>query len=447
VLKLFRRMFAQLGFLLCAALLASGTVLGQEGRAPVLEGGVQEQDYELSFLKSVEYTCQVARDALDLYHKAAANPELVSSNDWREVNGKLDDTGRGDCECPFADASAYIKRLRRMQIARPNPQARAELLGELQWELRDERGDLEPIQDFGSLQAFDWAMQKENEKIQKSLKSAEECFQKSCTEALQVLREQREQEPEGSKDCGVSSYSDSSDGNATNDDSRITGSGVLSNAPMSPIKLPAGQGNRVPEQASQLVRIDWVMQPVYGQEPEEPTLNGRIVDFVQQNYGKRVGDGSCWSLAAKAYESAGAKMFPPYGKDVDHVWGDRIATFTPGSTPDLRDLKPGDVLQFRNVQILQEIPPGGKFPRGGWHTLNYRHHTAVVVGVDVDRITIEIFEQHTSPEGGGPVRPFVTRRTLDLRSYEKEFRSGNTKESKQFGMVSGTIWAYHPVPK
>ena len=174
MLKLFRRMFAQLGFLLCAALLASGTVLGQEGRAPVLEGGVQEQDYELSFLKSVEYTCQVARDALDLYHKAAANPELVSSNDWREVNGKLDDTGRGDCECLFADASAYIKRLRRMQIARPNPQARAELLGELQWELRDERGDLEPIQDFGSLQAFDWAMQKENEKIQKSLKSAEE---------------------------------------------------------------------------------------------------------------------------------------------------------------------------------------------------------------------------------------------------------------------------------
>ncbi|HEV8713777.1 MAG TPA: hypothetical protein VGX03_13235, partial [Candidatus Binatia bacterium] len=347
MLKLLRRMLAQLGFLLCAVLLASGMALGQEGRAPVLEGGVQEQDYELSFLKSVEYTCQVAREALDLYHKAAANPELVSSNDWRELNGKLGDAGYTGCECPFADASAYIKRLRRMQIARPDPQARAELLRPgmaMPWELRDE-----PAQDPGSLQAFDWAMQKNREKIQESLKSAEECFEESCTKTLQVLRDaQRAQEPEGSEDCGASSYSDGSHVNATSDDSRITGSGVLSNAHTSPIKLPARQGNRLLEQASQLVRIagqiwstlwgeslrrptspprpelprpqpvpsnpiDWFMQPVYGQEPEEPTLNGKILDFVQQNYGRKVGDGSCWSLATKAFESAGAKMFPPYG--------------------------------------------------------------------------------------------------------------------------------------
>ena len=43
--RLFRRMFARPGFRLCVVLLlASGVLVGQEGRRPTLEGGVRQQE-------------------------------------------------------------------------------------------------------------------------------------------------------------------------------------------------------------------------------------------------------------------------------------------------------------------------------------------------------------------------------------------------------------------
>jgi hypothetical protein len=201
--ELFRRMFAQPGFRLCVVLLlASGVLVGQEGRRPTLEGGVRQQERrpttvkggvrqqeelpdEFSLLKAAESQCRDAREALDLYHRAAADTKLVLSDDWTGVDERLY-AGMASCiECPMAELKVYIELLRKLQIARPDPRARAELYRHV---VSLESGN-EPARGPVSLQAFDQAVQKWRQKIQETLKGAEGCFRESCTETLQAMRD------------------------------------------------------------------------------------------------------------------------------------------------------------------------------------------------------------------------------------------------------------------
>jgi len=201
--KLFRRMFAQPGFRLCVVLLlASGVLVGQEGRRPTLEGGVRQQERrpttvkggvrqqeelpdEFSLLKAAESQCRDAREALDLYHRAAADTKLVLSDDWNGVDERLY-AGMASCiECPMAELKVYIELLRKLQIARPDPRARAELYRQV---VSLESGN-EPARGPASLQAYDQAVEKWRQKIQETLKGAEGCFRESCTETLQAMRD------------------------------------------------------------------------------------------------------------------------------------------------------------------------------------------------------------------------------------------------------------------
>lgn len=99
--------------------------------------------------------------------------------------------------------------------------------------------------------------------------------------------------------------------------------------------------------------------------PGNPTgLNAAVLRFAQQNFGQQVGDGECWTLAARALVAAGAR--PAVG----YVFGTSV---------NRRDATPGDILQFKNVRLER----GNRF----W-TLGTPNHTAVIEAIDGSVVTV-----------------------------------------------------------
>src|SRR5208282_4512701 len=89
-------------------------------------------------------------------------------------------------------------------------------------------------------------------------------------------------------------------------------------------------------------------------------LGAKVVAFACAHLHKKVGDGECFALADKELRRAGAKSVSDYGKitdDADYVWGDPV---------DLQDVAPGDVIQFRyldvdtKVETMKELPGKGE---------------------------------------------------------------------------------------
>lgn len=117
---------------------------------------------------------------------------------------------------------------------------------------------------------------------------------------------------------------------------------------------------------------------VFAQGKELPVLNQRIVDFVHDHEGKKVGRGECWDLAAEALNSAGAKWngFYDFGSIVD--WKKDAVL-------------PGDILQLENVEV--ERREGNSISRE-----HYGQHTAIVVAVH-GRGDYEIAQQNMRPMG------------------------------------------------
>jgi hypothetical protein len=137
----------------------------------------------------------------------------------------------------------------------------------------------------------------------------------------------------------------------------------------------------------------------------------QIIKFCRENMGKQVGNGQCTELAKHAFRVAGAQSrqknpdFPDKG---DYVWGESIACLeTTGrglkETGNLKDIQPGDVIQFRDVQM------NGKKPIGrGHYTKSFTHHTAVVSEVENRGRIVKVYHQNT----GG--RKFVVEHSLNL---------------------------------
>lgn len=117
-----------------------------------------------------------------------------------------------------------------------------------------------------------------------------------------------------------------------------------------------------------------------------------VMEFCQGRLGRKVGNGQCASLAAKALEHAGAqgmgRDFPNAG---DYVWGDLVTVvFSDKRKPQtqLDAVCGGDVIQFRNVRFE------GRYPGGGTYWMQADHHTAVVESVDTSTQTIQILHQN-----------------------------------------------------
>src|SRR5690242_14388900 len=75
------------------------------------------------------------------------------------------------------------------------------------------------------------------------------------------------------------------------------------------------------------------------------TPNQKVHHWSRGGLGQKVGRGECWDLAELALQQAGAQGSAaqgPMGDDADYVWGDRV---------ELTEVRPGDILQFRDYMV------------------------------------------------------------------------------------------------
>lgn len=132
------------------------------------------------------------------------------------------------------------------------------------------------------------------------------------------------------------------------------------------------------------------------------SLNERVRMHAESLLGQQVGRGECWDLVNETLAFCNAKQ-PGQGGYGSYEFGKAV---------DLKDVIPGDILQFENVVF-----------KNGGYTYNYPHHTAIV-----RRVTgreIELLHQNVNN-----VRRVQTG-TINL-------------DHKQPG---GTLNAYRPQPR
>lgn len=186
------------------------------------------------------------------------------------------------------------------------------------------------------------------------------------------------------------------------------------------------------------------------------TLNQRVVFFALGNLRKKVGRGECWDLAELALKKAGAQTssdLGPVGDDTDYVWGDLI---------DIKDVIPGDVLQFRDHEVTTTTVTESIFPDGSSVTQSEEitairpHHTAIVNGKLDGNGAVATLEQHVKPLGEVVQNKSLYTRSASLpptQSVESQLnpvtkKRETAKVTRTVTIsVKGKIWAYRPQSK
>jgi hypothetical protein len=137
--------------------------------------------------------------------------------------------------------------------------------------------------------------------------------------------------------------------------------------------------------------------PALARGADDPSdLGQRIVDFCKEHRGKRVGNGACTSLVSAALLAAGAK---PHGwgdrrtppRRGEFNWGELIFTVERNGTDfkttgKLEDIRPGDILQYQNVELAG-------FNDLGSYTSQAQHHSAIIYGGDKEEGVLKLYHQ------------------------------------------------------
>jgi hypothetical protein len=199
------------------------------------------------------------------------------------------------------------------------------------------------------------------------------------------------------------------------------------------------------------------------------TINQQIVVFAKGNIGTQVGDGECWTLAEKALTQAGAQTSndimgaSKVNPNADYVWGDKIA---------LKDITPGDILQFRDYVMTtrtvvsafyKNIPPGVTIDPNPAEesttdeTFDQNHHTAIAAR-GYDNKLVAVLQQNVPPDGKKvqegtlameniPAKSTVTNETRTLDAGSKKITIPVAVTTTVTVTIKGTIWAYRPKKK
>jgi hypothetical protein len=173
------------------------------------------------------------------------------------------------------------------------------------------------------------------------------------------------------------------------------------------------------------------------------TTSQKVVNWARAQHGKQVRTGECWDLADSALKHAGAQSsgdLGPMDADADYVWGDEVA--------DLKDVQPGDILQFRDFTITTTVETETIYPDGSSDISTQEkeftrpHHTAVVNEVKSGGV-LRVLEQNVAP--GGKKVQSNTLNTKDVPAGSTTSVKGKNKVTVTTTVtVSGTIWAYRP---
>jgi hypothetical protein len=186
------------------------------------------------------------------------------------------------------------------------------------------------------------------------------------------------------------------------------------------------------------------------------SVNQKVMVWARGKLGRPVGKGECWDLAEVALKQANAMTSNDHGpvtEDADYVWGD---------SKELKDVEPGDILQFRDHEVTEITVTKYTFPDGSWSedtvdvTTPREHHTAIVDGKLDAEGAVRTLEQNVEPKGRVVQKQKVFTRSLPSvtrKSREKQ-KNPSTKKLEMADVttvvtvtVSGTIWAYKPKSK
>lgn len=162
-------------------------------------------------------------------------------------------------------------------------------------------------------------------------------------------------------------------------------------------------------------------KPVKG-AAQLPELNRKIVAYCEAQVGQQVGNGECAVLAQQALKEVDGKprhelTAPlPNMTDDDYVWGQLLQ---PSDA-----VLPGDILQFRDVELKFLFPNGSRW------TQSFAHHTAIVYRVFGPGQFVILQQNVGGPGKTDEQKRIVQPGTVDVRA-----------------MTKGTIWAYRPLAK
>ena len=117
----------------------------------------------------------------------------------------------------------------------------------------------------------------------------------------------------------------------------------------------------------------------------------QVVGFARRRSGDRVGDGECFALADRALRGAGAKSAADFGSvtpDANYVWGRSVS---------LSDLRPGDIVQFRDYRYDRDVvTQRGRSTSTEEEFQERPHHTAIVDSVAPGGV-VTVIEQNAPP--------------------------------------------------
>lgn len=114
-----------------------------------------------------------------------------------------------------------------------------------------------------------------------------------------------------------------------------------------------------------------------------PSLNQKVIDYVDSVIGKKVDRGECWDLAAAALDHAGAYLDRSSQKSI-YIFGKEL-------NPKKDQIFPGDVIQIENLTL--EYKKGNAI-----YTETMTHHTAIIYEV-LGKDHFKIAHQNTSFSG------------------------------------------------
>src|SRR5262249_47977681 len=126
---------------------------------------------------------------------------------------------------------------------------------------------------------------------------------------------------------------------------------------------------------------------------DEPTLLEKVTAYCREHKGEQVGAGECANLAEAALRAAGAKERGPDDPGAGaYVWGKLVLRLERyggklTSSGKREEIKPGDIIQFRDVKF--QWRQGNRT-----YTTSMPHHTAVVVGVADKGRTLRLLHQN-----------------------------------------------------
>jgi hypothetical protein len=131
-----------------------------------------------------------------------------------------------------------------------------------------------------------------------------------------------------------------------------------------------------------------------------------IVKWCKSKVGTRVGDGECWSLADEALKSVAPQMLrqglePPMNSQ-GKVHGQCILTYSPADQVptegllEMAKVKVGDIMQMEDGHF-KSVRHHSVFNLRSEANVRLKHHTAVIVGVQGDRM--QVIEQNTAVDG------------------------------------------------